>query len=332
MKKIYLYIIVITIGIIFLPKSVFAYNENKNETEAVDLNSILDEEKENFGIKDFIKAAESYSPDFIKDLNISNVFDMALSGKVDNKNILSKIANLFGSEIKGTLKILINILLIVLIHSILKSITEGLENSNVSKIVYYVQYILIVTIIMSNFSDILKDVKDTIENLVGFSETLVPLLITLMAYTGNITTTAVIEPILLFLIEFIANIIKNLIIPIISIITVLVIISKITNRVQINKLSGFFKSSIVWFLGVVLTLFIGVLSLEGSLTSSIDGVTAKTTKAAVSSLIPIVRKNFRRWCRCNFRMWCNFKKCSWNCRSNYNNRNMYFTNYKAFNI
>lgn len=332
MKKIYLYIIVIIIGIIFLPKSVFAYNENKNETEAVDLNSILDEEKENFGIKDFIKAAESYSPDFIKDLNISNVFDMALSGKVDNKNILSKIANLFGSEIKGTLKILINILLIVLIHSILKSITEGLENSNVSKIVYYVQYILIVTIIMSNFSDILKDVKDTIENLVGFSETLVPLLITLMAYTGNITTTAVIEPILLFLIEFIANIIKNLIIPIISIITVLVIISKITNRVQINKLSGFFKSSIVWFLGVVLTLFIGVLSLEGSLTSSIDGVTAKTTKAAVSSLIPIVRKNFRRWCRCNFRMWCNFKKCSWNCWSNYNNRNMYFTNYKAFNI
>lgn len=332
MKKIYLYIIVIIIGIIFLPKSVFAYNENKNETEAVDLNSILDEEKENFGIKDFIKAAESYSPDFIKDLNISNVFDMALSGKVDNKNILSKIANLFGSEIKGTLKILINILLIVLIHSILKSITEGLENSNVSKIVYYVQYILIVTIIMSNFSDILKDVKDTIENLVGFSETLVPLLITLMAYTGNITTTAVIEPILLFLIEFIANIIKNLIIPIISIITVLVIISKITNRVQINKLSGFFKSSIVWFLGVVLTLFIGVLSLEGSLTSSIDGVTAKTTKAAVSSLIPIVRKNFRRWCRCNFRMWCNSKKCSWNCWSNYNNRNMYFTNYKAFNI
>ena len=293
MKKIYLYIIVITIGIIFLPKSVLAYNENTNETEAVDLNSILDEEKENFGIKDFIKAAESYSPDFIKDLNISNVFDMALSGKVDNKNILSKIANLFGSEIKGTLKILINILLIVLIHSILKSITEGLENSNVSKIVYYVQYILIVTIIMSNFSDILKDVKDTIENLVGFSETLVPLLITLMAYTGNITTTAVIEPILLFLIEFIANIIKNLIIPIISIITVLVIVSKITDRVHINKLSGFFKSSIVWFLGVVLTLFIGVLSLEGSLTSSIDGVTAKTTKAAVSSLIPIVRKNFR---------------------------------------
>jgi len=46
---------------------------------------------------------------------------------------------------------------------------------------------------------------------------------------------------------------------------------------------------IVWVLGIILTVFVGVVSLEGSLTSSIDGVTAKTAKAAVSSLIPIVR-------------------------------------------
>ena len=54
---------------------------------------------------------------------------------------------------------------------------------------------------------------------------------------------------------------------------------------------------IVWTLGVILTVFIGVVSLEGSLTSSVDGITAKTAKAAVSSLIPVVRKNSWRWCR-----------------------------------
>ncbi len=148
---------------------------------------------------------------------------------------------------------------------------------------------------MANFTDILKSVKDTIENLVGFSGSLVPLLVTLMTYTGSITTTAVIEPILLFMIEFITNMIKTLVIPIISIITVLIIISKITDKVQINKLGNFLKSSVVWTLGIILTIFVGVVSLEGSLTSSVDGVTAKTAKAAVSSLIPIVRQNIRRW-------------------------------------
>ena len=289
-KRIYLSIIII---MILVPKICYASNELEENT-VIDTNTILEEQQENFGIRDFLKESENYAPDFLKDLDITNIFNNAIKGKIDNKNILKKILNLAGSQIKSTLIILINILVIVLIHSVLKSITDSLENSDISKIIYYVQYIMIITIIMANFSDIIKSVSETIENLVGFSQNLIPLLITLLTYTGNITTTAIIEPILLFLIEFIANIIKTLIIPIVSIITVLIITSKITDRIQISKLAGFMKSSIIWFLGVILTLFVGVVSLEGSLSASIDGVTSKTAKAAVSSLIPVVRKNTRR--------------------------------------
>ena len=39
-----------------------------------------------------------------------------------------------------------------------------------------------------------------------------------------------------------------------------------------------------------LEVFVSVLSLEGTLSSSVDGITAKTAKAAVSSLIPVVGK------------------------------------------
>lgn len=298
MKKIQILTTIMIIAIfIFIPKNTKAYNENNQTSKKNEINTdiILEEQQSTFGIRDFLKEAENYSPDFVKDLDISNIFNSALTGKIDNSNILKKILNLAGVQVLDTLKILINILLIVLIHSILKSITDGLENGEVSKIVYYVQYVLIVTIIMANFTDILKSVEETIENLVGFSGSLVPLLVTLMTYTGSITTTAVIEPILLFMIEFITNMIKTLVIPIISIITVLIIISKITDKVQISKLGNFLKSSVVWALGIILTIFVGVVSLEGSLTSSVDGVTAKTAKAAVSSLIPIVRQNIRRW-------------------------------------
>ena len=50
------------------------------------------------------------------------------------------------------------------------------------------------------------------------------------------------------------------------------------------------KSGVVWFLGLILTIFVSVVSLEGTLSSSVDGVTAKTTKAVVSSAIPVVGK------------------------------------------
>ena len=129
---------------------------------------------------------------------------------------------------------------------------------------------MIVTVIMANFSDIIKMVQDTTVNLVGFMNLLVPLLITLMLYTGSITTSGIIEPIILFMINFIGNIIQNLLIPLVLIFTSLVVISKISDKVQIDKLAKFLKSGIVWFLSIVLTIFVGVVSLEGTLSSSVD--------------------------------------------------------------
>lgn len=143
---------------------------------------------------------------------------------------------------------------------------------------------------MSNFADIIALAKNTIQNLVGFSYTLLPILLTLMMTTGNIVSAGAVQPILLFLITFIGNMITTFLLPLILIGTALSIISKVSDKVQIDKLAKYFKSSVVWVLGIVLTIFVGVLSLEGSLTSSVDGVTAKTAKAAVSNFIPVVGK------------------------------------------
>ena len=143
---------------------------------------------------------------------------------------------------------------------------------------------------MTNFAEIINMVKTSIEQLVGFMNSLIPILITLMLTTGSFTSVGILEPILLFLITFIGNIINMIVIPIILVSTALAIISKISERVQLDKLSKFFNSSIVWLLGIILTIFVGVASVEGSLSSTVDGITAKTTKAAVSNFIPVVGK------------------------------------------
>ena len=197
---------------------------------------------------------------------------------------------LYGGEVLDAITVLGSILVIIVIHSVLKSLSDGLENKSISQIAYYVQYILIVTLIMTNFVQILDIVKESIQSLVGFMNSLIPILITLMLTTGSIASANLLQPIILFLITFIGNFIIGIIIPFVLISTSLGIVSKISDRVQVDKLSKFFKTSVVWILGVVLTLFVGIVSVEGTLSSTVDGVTAKTAKAAVSSFIPVVGK------------------------------------------
>lgn len=278
-KMIFL-VIVFLIHIDFAPKSY-----------ASDLTTdMINKQKENFGISEFIDETNKYTGEFFEDINVSEMLTSAISGKMDNSTILKKILNIFSKEILLAIKTLASILVIVLIHSILRTFSDSLETSNISKIIFYVQYILIVTIALSNFTDILSMVTNTINDLIGFMNTLVPLLITLMVYTGSVATSGLLQPIILFVIGFIGNVIVNLIVPAISIITALIVVSKISDKVQVGNLAKFMKSSIVWFLGIILTIFVGVVSLEGTLASSVDGITAKTAKAAVSSIIPVVGK------------------------------------------
>ena len=252
--------------------------------------SILDSQQESLGISDFIDTSKKYTEESFEDLDVQDIFNNAITGRIGNSNLFNSILNILGRETKTAISNIGIIMIVIVIHSILVTISESLGDKSVSQIAYFVEYIVIITLVLNNFSDIITMVKESITNIVGYSNCLIPLLITLMLTTGSITSAGVIKPVLLFLINFIGNFITDFILPLVIIGTTLAIVSKISNKVKIDKLAKFLKSAGVWILGIIMTLFVTVLSLEGSITETVDGVTAKTAKAAVSTVIPVVGK------------------------------------------
>lgn len=256
---------------------------------ATDTN-ILKSQQESLGISDFIDASNKYTQENFSDINLQNIFEDAITGRIGNTNLFNNFLNVLGRETKNAVSNIGIIMIVIIIHSILITISESLGNKSVSQIAYFVEYIVIITLVLNNFSDIVNMVKDSIIDLVGFSNSLIPLMITLMLTTGAIVSAGVVKPVLLILINFIGNFITNFILPLVILGTTLAIVSKISNKVRIDKLAKFMKSAGVWILGIIMTLFVTILSLEGSITETVDGVTAKTAKAAVSTVIPVVGK------------------------------------------
>ena len=251
---------------------------------------IIESAEEKLNVSSFISEAKKYTSKAFDNIDYSELLNSAISGNVNNSKLTNGIFKILGIEIKNQIYLVVSIIVIIVIHSILKSISDGLENDGVSKISYFVQYILIVGLVMNSFSEIIVSIKETIENLVGFSYSLIPLLLSLMIFTGKMITVSTIQPILLILINIIGTFISNFILPIVLIGTSLGIISKISDRVQIDKLSKMFKTSVIWILGFILTIFTGVLSLESTLTGHVDSLTTKTTKTIVTSAVPVVGK------------------------------------------
>ena len=226
------------------------------------MNEIIGSQSNLFGINEFINQANKYTKDAFPDLNITKVFNDSISGNVGNIFSNFGIMNFFSNQI----------------------------SSNTAQITYFIQYLVIVTLVINTFTSILNLTRETIDNVVSFMTSLIPLLITLMLSTGTIVTSTVVEPVLLIMINIVGNFINSFLIPLLLISMSISIVSNISDKIQIERLSKFLKSSIIWILGILLTVFTTTLSLQGSLTSSVDGMTAKTAKAVVSNFIPVVGK------------------------------------------
>ena len=144
---------------------------------------IISSQMDALNISSFIKEGEKYTKEVFPDISLNDFLSSAIKGEIDNKGLLKQIILLFGDEIVDVIYLLGSIIVVIIIHSILKAFTENLENESVSQITYYIQYILIVTLIMANFSTIISVIKESIANLTGFINCLVPILLALMSAT-----------------------------------------------------------------------------------------------------------------------------------------------------
>lgn len=95
---------------------------------ATETNETMKEQEESLGISEFIKEAESYTKDTFKDTDLNNLYKNAISGEIEIPGLLNSVLSLVGDEVLNTIKTLGYILIIIVIHGIIKSISEGMGN------------------------------------------------------------------------------------------------------------------------------------------------------------------------------------------------------------
>lgn len=270
------------------------------QTQGVDsgdlIGEIIEQQSDNSRIGAIEDELDKYLDDETKQLidgyRPGEIANKASTGKLDFniKEIFANGLKLLLKEVYQNLGILIRTAVLIIICALLKNLQSRFLSEGVSQVAFYVCYIVLVTILLVSFSTAAKLGMGIINNMVDFMYATIPVLITLLISGGNITTGGVFQPVMLLIVEMAATIIKNAFIPLIFFSTILTIVSNISAKVQLTRLASLIKQIATWGLGIVLTGFIAVVSLQGSMGAVVDGVTAKAAKFAISTFIPVVGK------------------------------------------
>ncbi|HEX2926323.1 MAG TPA: stage III sporulation protein AE [Ruminiclostridium sp.] len=294
-KIVFTLVLLITVFLTFSMQAEAARQGNESSSgSGADSEKILEEQlKDNSGINDKVKKFYSDdSQELFPDFDPGKIVSEAAKGniKFSFAGILNRTVRYLLKEVFLNADILIKIIILTILCAVLKNLQSSFVSEGVGELAFFVCYIVLVSILMVSFSSAMKMCIEIIDNMVSFMHSIIPLLITLLATSGSISSAGVFEPVLVMLVEVGATVIKNFFIPLIFLMTILNIVNNISDKIQLTRLSGFMKQICSWGLGLILTIFIAIVSIQGSMGAVVDGVTSKTAKFALGTFIPVVGK------------------------------------------
>ena len=220
--------------------------------------------------------------------------DEIVSGLAKGENVfsvqtvLNKGINLLAGEVRETLKILVFVLAIGLLCTYLTNIQNSFGHQGVSDAAFFVCYIVIVGISAAAFFQVIGCGKTLISNLSLFMRTMAPVALVTLTASGAVVSAASFELILMGVIELAEWLLENIFVPLILITAALSMVNNLSQNLNAEKLVQFMNKTTKWGIGIVMTVFVGVMGLQGIVSGSADGLTVKVTKFAAGNLIPLV--------------------------------------------
>ena len=212
-------------------------------------------------------------------------------GNLSVSTVISAVVSLFFKEVKTVLSLAFSIVVIGIICSLFKNLQSSFSSEGISQIAFFACYAILIILLSKTFIISLSLAKDVIVQIATFMDKVLPLLAALLIASGGLTQAATMDPIILGATILIPKIYLNIIIPLILITFVLQFANNISTEPKLSNLCGLIKKSTVWIQGFIITVFIGVLTIRGISSSTIDAVTLKTTKFTIDNFIPIVGKS-----------------------------------------
>ena len=285
----------LTLWLVLMPGNTVFAEEYGGDSEKIE-SDILEQQAKTAGVGKITDELGKYTDDeragIFEGFDPEDIINDASQGKFEFnfKGILNNILRFFFKELYQNIDILIKLAVLIVICALLKNLQTSFLKEGAGEAAFYACYILIVSILLVSFGTAVKMGMQIIDEMVGFMYATFPVLIALLASGGNIAAGSAFQPVMLMVAEVTATIIKNVFMPLIYLSTIISIINNISDKIQLSRLAGFIKQITGWALGAVLTIFIGVVSLQGSLGAVIDGVTSKAAKFAIGAFIPVIGK------------------------------------------
>jgi stage III sporulation protein AE len=288
--------IMILLFILFTSTSVQANDEEKEASTPLSPQELVDAQLKTMDLtelKQYWEDIQSKYGGFLPESQKGSLYDFVKGDKKFTfKDWTQGILKFLFHEFVVNGKLLGSLILLTIFSMFLQSMQNAFESSTISKVAYSIVYMVLVIIALNSFHIVIEYTNEAIGSMISFVLALIPLLLALIASSGGIISAAFFHPVILFLMNISGMFMQYVILPLLFLSTLLSIVSTMSDQYKVTQLAQLLRNWSIGLMGLFLTIFLGVISVQGASTAITDGVAIRTAKFVTGNFIPVIGRIF----------------------------------------
>jgi stage III sporulation protein AE len=202
--------------------------------------------------------------------------------------VLNALLAVFAGQLRGSLRLLGELLVLVVFAAVLRQVQGAFEGEAVAAVADAAVFAALGAICLAGFALAVRLAQGAVTDLSSFMIALLPALVGLLAATGAPTTAGLLHPALLAGLEVVGMAVRAAVFPLLLLAAVLDIAGAFAPRFRLTSLAGLMRQAGLGLLGLLLTVFLGVVAVQGLAGAVADGVALRAAKYATKTFVPVV--------------------------------------------
>ncbi|MFI3213698.1 MAG: stage III sporulation protein AE [Eubacteriales bacterium] len=237
-----------------------------------------------YGLDDLEQSVDILFPDW--NLQIYELFQLIMTGNIGQvwEKVGKEFLTMAVGEIAGIKTVLVIILILGIVSGILSNFSDLFENHQVADIAFYINYIILIILLMEIFSNTLQVAENTLMELVEFVQFFLPTyFLTITAANGG-TTAITYYQLMLFVVFFVERVLYTIFVPSVSCFMMLVILNGIWEEEKLTAMLTMVKKGISALLKGMVVFVMGIGMIQSMIAPVIDSLKTTAVEKTVTAI------------------------------------------------
>ena len=238
-----------------------------------------------FAGEDMTAVKDAIPPEVAEQMEQQGISSFSKLISMPVEQVWKILTDAFKEHLGAPLRVLLSLVGAVLLCSLVKGIGSSL-GSGVHQVFSIIMTVFVISLLIRPVIECILSLHTVFADFSLFLTVYIPVFAGIMTTAGQPMTGALYNVLLFGACQGISSLLQAAFVPVISCYLSLAIVTEVVPQMGLAGIVSGFKKLITWALGLTMTLFVGLLSLQSAIAGGGDNVAVKTTKFMISSLIP----------------------------------------------